>query len=73
VKKTLTTCAKDLRRVLDVIREHCSEHPPLHPLPSREGEEEGMQPPLSALRRIRRGEKGGEMKRFTALPEEPYI
>ena len=25
--------------VLEVIREHCLEHPPLHPLPSREGKQ----------------------------------
>jgi very-short-patch-repair endonuclease len=24
--------------ILEVIREHCLEHPPLHPLPSREGQ-----------------------------------
>ncbi len=55
--RVLRFCDNDvllnIRGVLEVIREDCIKHPPLHPLPSREGKEE-----ISPLR--------GERKRSTS-------
>jgi hypothetical protein len=58
----------NINGILEVIREHCLEHPPLYPLPSREGEKERMTPLMRSQADSPR-RTGGEVKSYHRIPE----